>query len=183
MDNWDSNFGYYELNNDTKYSISKHPKTDSIYVRGAHFGWYKVDPNDHMDYPPTRVQLARENPGKEIMLTSGGHREVSASIEASSGNEILVTTSGQSESIDLPYIPVQFRQSTYDCNNGCVWLSACLLINSVDSILANKMISRYENDEVMFEWLDIFKRQKRNKRPSTIYNTSNLHEQLRHVRH
>ena len=35
----------------------------------------------------------------------------------------------------------------------------------------------------MFEWLDIFKRQKRNKRPSTMWNTSNLHEQLRHVRH
>ena len=147
LDNWDSNFGYYELNNDTKYSISKDPKTDSIYVRGAHFGWYKVDPNDHMDYPPTRVQLARENPGKEIMLTSGGHRELLASIEASSGNDIMVTTGGHSESINLHSIPLQFRQSSYDCQHGCVWLSSCLLIHSVDSIVANKMISRYEYDE------------------------------------
>ena len=168
LEDWDCEFGYYELDNDTKYSITKDPKSEFIYARGAHFGLYQVDPNDHIDYLTNRVQLARDKPGREIMLTAGGHRKSKGSIKISS--------------MVLHSIAQQFRQSSYVSKNGCVWLSACLLIHSVDTSLAKMMIDRYANNEVMFEWLDIFKRKKRTRQQLTTNIQSNLCDQIRNIK-
>ena len=72
---WASNFGYYELDDDTKFSIVHNTNDECLYTRGAHFGWHKVDPNDLIDYPRNRVQMVRDKVGYEIMLTTGGHRK------------------------------------------------------------------------------------------------------------
>ena len=111
--------------------------------RGAHFGWNKVDHNDYIDYPSMKVQLARDWPGHEVVLTAGGQRNSTESVLKSSG--------------DNDSIPVQFKQSSYEIKHGCVWLSACSSMNTVDSDTSTVMIERYQQDEGKFEWVDILK--------------------------
>ena len=84
-----------------------------------------------MDLPPQRAQLTRDNIGCEILLYTGGSRDATDS----NANSVQV----KSESI-----PTQFQQKTYEKDNGCVWLSACLLVNSVDRDIADKMAQCYE---------------------------------------
>ena len=119
MEDYKGNHGYYELENATKYSIAFSSVEDCYYARGAHFGWNKVDPNDNRDYPPRKIDMAKQWPGREVILTDGGHRECNdqSMISAGSTNDL---------------IPVQFQQSSYECDNSCVWLSACLLMHTVD---------------------------------------------------
>ena len=96
LENFRSEHGYYELDNNTKYSIAFSPVEDCYYARGAHFGWNKVDSNDHMDYPPRKIDMARQWPGREVVLTDGGHRD---------SNEPITISAG----FDNDLIPVQFR--------------------------------------------------------------------------
>ena len=63
--------------------------------------------------------------GHEIMLTVGGHWKF---------KESNVT-----ESIDDDSNFSQFRQLSYDNDNGCVWLSAYLLLNFVDTSISKKI--------------------------------------------
>ena len=142
-----TDFGYYELDNHSKYSICQNPHNDCIYAKNAHFGWDKLDQDGLKDFPANRLTLARDNVGRDIMLTASGHRE-----EKYSTSNTFKTMEGN--------IPSQYRQATYDKANGCVWLSACLLIHSVDSKFATAMIERYAHDQEYFEWLDIFNRKK-----------------------
>ena len=74
-------------------------------------------------------------------------------------------------------IPSQYRQATYEKENGCVWLSACLLIHYVDDKLATAMIDHYAQDQESFEWLDVFHRKKRSGK-----HNSNLCDQLRNLK-
>ena len=141
LKDWKSDNGYYELDNNTKYSIAYHLIDKCLYARGAHFGWTKVHYTDYIDYPAMRVELARHWPGHEVILTCGGHRTSKTPVFKSS--------------VDNDSIPFQFRQSSYNIENGCVWLSACLLMNTVDSDISTVMIERYQQDEGKFEWMDI----------------------------
>ena len=73
--NYKTRFGYYELDNHSKYSICQNPHDDCIYAKAAHFGWEKLDPTDLSDLPPNRIKLARDNVGREILLTASGFRD------------------------------------------------------------------------------------------------------------
>ena len=165
---WKSDNGYYEIDNFTKYSIAYNPIDECLYAKGAHFGWSKVDENDYIDYPVKRIELARHWPGHEIRLTAGGRRNEEASVKASL--------------VDQDAIPVQFRQSSYEYEHGCVWLSACLLMNTVDSDVATLMIESYEADEGKYEWMDIFNRKKKSRKNLRTFSPFNLHQQLRLIK-
>ena len=99
-----------------------------------------------------RISLACRYPGHEISLTAGGHRNEEETVEA--------------ELVEQNLIPLQFRQSSYESEHGCVWLSACLLMNTVDSNVATLMIESYQANESKYEWMDIFYRKKKG-----IHNT------------
>ena len=114
-DNYKTQFGYYELDNHSKYSICQNPHDDCIYGKNAHFGWDKLNQEDLTHLPANRLILARENVGHDIMLTASGHRQTKFS------------TSNPSNTME-DSIPSQYRQATCDKENGCVWLSACLLV-------------------------------------------------------
>ena len=100
-----------------------------------------------MDLPSLRVQLARDNIGYEILLYAGGSRNVTGS-------------SANSEQVKPKSIPTQFQQKTYEKDNGCVWLSACPLVDSVDRDNADKMAQCYGKYQEKYEWLDVFSRKK-----------------------
>ena len=59
-----------------------------------------------------------------------------------------------------------------------MWLSACLLIHTVDTECAQNMIQRYEQDENKFEWMGLFKRNKKKRKNMETYTKSNLYDQL-----
>ena len=133
MEYYKSLNGYCEIENETKYSIVHTPHDNCLYARGEHFGWNKVDSNYLIDYPRARIALARQQVGHEIMFTAGGHRK----------SKIYTLI----YSIDNDSIPAQFRQSSYNNENGCVWLYACLLMYSVDTNISKVMIERYQNNK------------------------------------
>ena len=108
-----------------------------IYERGAHCCWNKVDSNDLIDYPSARIQLARDRVGDKSILTAGGHRN---------SKDSSMTTSFDDNSI-----PPQLRQSSYKNAHSCVWLSACLLMNSVNTTVVKLTIERYQKNENMYE--------------------------------
>ena len=137
LEDWQSNFGYYELDNDTKFPIIQNRYDECLYARGAYFGWHKIDPNNFIDYPRNRVQMARDKVGYEIMLTVGWHRKS----KDSSMNTSIVDNC----------IPPQSMQASYDNTHGCVWLSACLLTHFVDTKISKIMTERHEDNEEMFE--------------------------------
>ena len=108
-----------------------------------------------MDLPPRPIKLARDNANCEILSTGSGCRD------ATDLKDNFVPVIAET-------IPIQFRQKTYDKNNGCVRLSTCLLVNSVDTEITDKMIQCYKTDEKKFEWLDIFNRKSRSNEATTI---------------
>ena len=97
LEEWGKIHGYYEIDNEVKYSIAHHPEENCLYAKGSHFGWTKVDSNDLIDYPSKRIELARKQVGHEIMLTAGGHRKSKESSLKSS--------------VDDDSIPAKFQQS------------------------------------------------------------------------
>ena len=131
FENYMQAFGYYELDNRSKYSICKNAENNLIYAKNQHFGWDILDQDDIQDLPNIRFKLAEDNPGFEILLNSRGNREENQDCNTASTNI--------EGNISSP-----FRQETYEKNNGCVWLAASLLINSVDSKLGPAMIERYQ---------------------------------------
>ena len=94
-----------------------------------------------------KINLACRFPGHEISLTAGGHRNEEETAEA--------------QILEQNLIPLQFRQSSYEYKHGCVWLSACLLMNTVDSNVADLMIKCYKANGHTYEWMDIFYRKKK----------------------
>ena len=147
--------GYYEIDNFTKYPIAYNPTDECLYAKGAHFAWSKVDKSDYIDFPVKRIQLAMHWPGHEIILTAGRRRTEKASVKVSL--------------VEQDSIPVQFRQSSYKSEHGCVWLSACLLMNTVDSDISTVMIKCYEEDEGKYECMDIFNRLKKQKANANLF--------------
>ena len=120
-----------------------------------------------LDHAPRKTELARQWPGREVLLTDGGHREE---------NDPITTSVGCHNDL----IPLKFRQISYDdaYHNGCVWLAACLLIHTVDTDLSHTMIKRYEESQKTFEWMDLFKKKKRKRHNMECYTEANLYDQL-----
>ena len=79
-------------------------------------------------------------------------------------------------------IPIKFRQQTYDKRHTCVWLSACLLVNSVDRDISDNMIQLHVNDQGKFEWLDLFNRKVRSSKITTTLTKISLYDKMRLVK-
>ena len=92
------------------------------------------------------MKLARDNPGKEILLNSAGNRD---NVKNDVSNLDYV------ESIS---VPDHYRQDKSVVYNSCVWLAACLMIRSVDINVAEIMTQKYGDDPTKFEWLYFFKK-------------------------
>ena len=63
----------------------------------------------------------------EIMLNASGSRkchDLNTDLALGEDNEVKSVLDGT--------IPTKCRQQTYDHENGCVWLSTCLSVHSVD---------------------------------------------------
>ena len=73
-------------------------------------------------------------------------------------------------------IPTKFRQQTYDHEHGCVWLSTCLLGNSVDNEIADNMIELYFKNQEQFEWMDLFNRKGRSGKTTTTLRKRSLYK-------
>ena len=158
--NYKDDFGCYEVDNRSKYSICINPKDDFIYAENQHFGWDKLVEDDIQDLQTTSLKLVEDNKDFEILLNNSGHcNTASTNIE---GN-----------------ISSPFRQEMYEKNNGYVSLTISLLINSFDSTLESSMTERYECDQEVFEWLNIFHLRKRSRQHKESLKQVNLCEQLR----
>ena len=68
---------------------------------------------------------------------------------------------------------IEFRQSSYESDHWCVWLSTCLLMNTVDCDIAQLMIKRYKEEEGLYEWMDIFDRSKKSRKETSTFSQSN----------
>ena len=55
-------------------------------------------------------------------------------------------------------------------------------MNSVDATISKKMIEYSENNEKLYEWLDIIQKQMRIRKEMATCVLSNLYEQLRHIK-
>ena len=136
-------FGYYELDNKQKNSIYHNPYDGCIYVKSPHFGWENFDRDDVIDLPCQRVKMARDNIGCDIMLNASESRDATEAAACF-------------DKVDSENIPRQFQQKTYQKQNGCVWLSACLLIYLVDRDIDNNMVKCYKEDKERYEQLEFF---------------------------
>lgn len=52
---------------------------------------------------------------------------------------------------DSMIIPLQYQQDKYEVENNCVWLSTCLVMQTVDESMARKLLKYYENNVHRFE--------------------------------
>ena len=115
----------YSCDNLTKYKISMNRTDDELYAFNAHYGWQKVNHSMHAQYPPKKLKLARENPGKEIILNSTGCRdrvinqtrmEQETTLTKKRTPERLVV-----DEVDVSLcVPHNYRQDTSDMENSCV---------------------------------------------------------------
>ena len=48
------------------------------------------------------------------------------------------------------------QQSQYEHDNGCVWLSLCIMMHFIDDKLASILTSMYKDKPSKFEWLRMF---------------------------
>jgi len=65
----------YSCDNSVKYKISMNKSDEEIYAFNAHYGWQIVNHSMYIQYPTKKLKLARDNPGKEIILASAGCRD------------------------------------------------------------------------------------------------------------
>ena len=50
---YDKAYGYYEIDNDRKYSICVNPHDNCLYGKSAHYRWDKIDTDDEIYIPAT----------------------------------------------------------------------------------------------------------------------------------
>ena len=118
---------------------------EEIYAFNAHYGWQIVNHSMYIQYPTKKLKLARDNPGKEIILSSAGCRK------KQTPDKLVV------DEVDVNLcVPDNYRQHTSVEENSCVWLAACLLIRSVDIQVAEIMNKKYRENPALFEWLPCF---------------------------
>lgn len=175
---YDKAYGYYEIDNDRKYSICVNPHDNCLYGKSAHYRWDKIDTDDEIYIPATRINLARKHIGCEIRLTASGSRKTNETTASSLKRSFASIPEG------LDSIPNMFKQSTYQNSHGCVWLSASMLLNSVNSDVGMKMAQCYaeDQDRKQYEWLDIFPNKRRSDMNTMIIQRGSLVQKLQQLR-
>ena len=137
----------YEIDSNVKFSLTC-DKENVLYAKNPHCGWQLCIVAQTLNLPHATVQFARDFIGKEIVLNSGGSR-----------NKTLATSDEISDdTIVSEPIPIEYSQENGSCENSCVWLSACLVVRSVDVDLATILLAKYNANRGKFQWLRIFKK-------------------------
>ena len=103
----------------------------------------KIDSDDEMDLPSQRINLAKNNIGCEIVLNASGSRDATAAAT-------------YLKKVWSENIPRKFQQKTYKKQSSCIWLSAFLLIHSVDPDIGNNIVKFSKEAQETYEWLDFF---------------------------
>ena len=169
LKNYETDYGYYEIENTRKFSICVNPHDNCLYGKSAHYRWDKIDSEDQEAIPNTRIAMARKKIGHEVMLSSSGSRPKT---KEDTGSSFKRSHASIPES--MVRIEPKLKQSTYQNQHGCVWLSASMLLNSVNSELGMKMAKCYEEDKdkEQYEWLDLFPNKVRSGNRITIQRGS-----------
>ena len=139
------------MDNTVKYSIYQNPNDNYIYAKIANFDWGQCHPTGLCDFPPTRLKLATENMGMEIMLNASKCRKF-----LDSNTDLALGEDNEVKSVLDEKVPNKSKQETYDHENSCVCISMCLLVYSVDKESSDNMIELYIKDPDKLEWLDLF---------------------------
>ena len=135
-----SNSVLYEIDSNVKFSLTA-DKDNILYAKNPHYGWQRCTAAQTKNLPPGKVKDAIDFVGNEVVLNSGGRREITMQNEE---------------------IPSEYRQQHETCENSCVCLAACLVIRSVDVHLASVLLALYHQDQPKFEWLRIFNKRAEN---------------------
>ena len=127
-------------------------KEKVLYPENPHYGWQLCTEAQTLNFPTDRILFARDFIGKEVVLNSGGSR-----------NKTLATSDEiRDDTIVSEPIPIEYSQENGSCQNSCVWLSACLVVRSVDVDLATILLAKYTENPSKFEWLRIFSKKSNN---------------------
>ena len=87
------------------------------------FGWNKFSDVEMSAISKEHINDARDTPGHHVAI-DGGHRDVAKYLETWQYGEIEKS---------LPIIEYRFHSSGNEETGGCcVWLTACLLVNTVN---------------------------------------------------
>ena len=177
LKNYKTDYGYYEIDNTRKFSICVNPHDNCLYGKSAHYRWDKIDSDNEKEIPDKRISMARKHVGCEVLLSASGFCKP----QETTCSSLKRSYASIPESM-LP-IELMFKQSTYLNQNGCVWLSASMLVNSVNSEVGMKMAQCYEEDKdkMQYEWLDIYPNQVRYDNMMTIERGS-LFQRMQQLR-
>ena len=85
--------------------------------------------------------FARDFIEKEVVLNSGGSRNKTLSTSDEMRDDTIVSEP----------IPIEYSQENGSCENSCVWLSACLVVRSVDVDLATILLAKYNANREKFQ--------------------------------
>ena len=140
----------YIVDNNTKHSIV-YKGGDTFYSRNAIFGWIEtsIELLKYYNVPETKIELARNYVGKEIVLYEAGAKSSVLGTE-----QIDELTKG----IELP---LEYQQKTYgDDLHGCVWLSVCQVLYNVNREQSELFLNEYVKKPERFQFLTIFQPKK-----------------------
>ena len=70
-----SNSILYEIDSNVKFSLTC-DKEKVLYAKNPHYGWQLCTVAQTSNLPPGKFQYAREFVGNEVVLNSGGRREI-----------------------------------------------------------------------------------------------------------
>ena len=171
-------YGYYEIDNSRKFSICANPHDGHIYGKSAHYRWDIIDTDEEEAFPAQQVKKARDNTGCEIWLNSSGSRQTTAAVTPS------LKRPAENIAETFETIPECFQQKTHNKSNGCVWLSASMLLYSVNRVVGLTMAQCYAEDklEQRYEWLDIFPRKNRSNMTTMVKKRGSLVNQMQQLK-
>ena len=155
--NWD-NISKYQPNKEFKhkrvYVIDSNIVTMIKYVSkpikyqlfSPHIGWYDTPIEMIHKYPNVLKESCEDNPDVAILINKlGGFRPDTSSYVPKDNDEL---------------IPKEYKQSTYVTDKNCVWLSAVMVIDSVDVNAAKKMMIPFVENPKVYDWIPLFDKKK-----------------------
>ena len=131
------------------------------YGYNAYFKWRYYTDLEFSTIPKEHIMDARERAGSHVKI-GGGHPYQETAGGRGYVPKLLETWSYGIQGTFFPRIKPKFR---FNKENGgcCVWLSACMLVNTFDSLLADNMIQYMKNNKEKVRWMTLFgKRNRKN---------------------
>ena len=109
------------------------------------FKWTNATPKEETQITRSRRNIANQTPFQIFRQScSYGHRE----------GHVMYS---RAEKCIFEPIPTKFQQKTYDRENSCTWLTVSMIVDVMNSVVADRMIAMYTSDYERFEWLGLTK--------------------------